>query len=150
MSTSADSNSPSDNPHNNSQKNTFKNSVTKDNEQRRFTRVAFVNHISLNKGEQQWDGTVVDISFNGILVSSDVNIDVDDNSPIMGATIHFENGDRINARLALAHHHGKFYGFRFHEIDSDSLTHLRGIIEYNLGDGHTCERELLTLFRYHQ
>ena len=146
MPTSADSNSSGDS----SQNNSPKGNNPKDNEQRRFTRVAFVNHVTLNKGEQQWDGTVIDISFNGILVSSDASINVTDSDPIIGATIHFENGDRINARLALAHHNGKFYGFKFHEIDSDSLTHLRGIIEYNLGDGHTCERELLTLFRYHQ
>jgi hypothetical protein len=146
MPTSADSNSENNNP----QDHDSEGNNSKDNEQRRFTRVVFVNHISLNKGEQQWDGTVVDISFNGILVSSDASIGVNEDDPIIGATIHFENGDRINARLVLAHHHGKFYGFSFHEIDSDSLTHLRGIIEYNLGDGHTCERELLTLFRYHQ
>jgi hypothetical protein len=30
------------------------------------------------------------------------------------------------------------------------LAHLRNIIEQNLVDPSTCERELLALFRYHQ
>jgi hypothetical protein len=123
-----------------------------DNEQRRFTRVTFVSHITLQQGDRQWNGTVVDISFNGVLVSCDADIVLaeSDAANIVGATIHFENDDCITVKLELAHHHGKLYGFSVHEIDSNSLAHLRNIIEQNLVDPSTCERELLTLFRYHQ
>ncbi len=69
---------------------------------------------------------------------------------IVDATIHFENDACITIKLELAHHHGKLYGFSLHEIDSDSLTHLRNIIEHNLVDSDVCGRELLALFRYHQ
>jgi len=126
------------------------------NEQRRFTRVTFVSHISLQQEDRQWHGTVVDISFNGVLVSCDEEITLggdhttDQTKNIVEATIHFENDAGINAKLELAHHHGKLYGFSLHEIDSDSLTHLRHIIEQNLTDSGVCERELLSLFRYHQ
>lgn len=119
-------------------------------EQRRFTRVAFVSHIMLSQNDKQWNGTVVDISFKGILVNCETTIDVDDDNLIMNATIHFENDAKITALLELVHHNGTFYGFCLHEIDSDSLTHLRHIIEYNLVDHDTCERELLSLFSYHQ
>ncbi|MGS2717460.1 PilZ domain-containing protein [Eionea flava] len=123
-----------------------------DSEKRRFTRVAFVSHISLSKEKEnfQWEGTVVDISFNGILVNIDTESSIGEMGAIINATIHFENDARIDATLQFAHHHDKFYGFSFHEIDSDSLMHLRRIIEHNLGDSSICERELLTLFRYHQ
>ena len=123
-----------------------------DNEQRRFTRVTFVSHITLQQGDRQWNGTVVDISFNGVLVSCDADIVLaeSDAANIVDAIIHFENDDCITAKLELAHHHGKLYGFSVHEIDSNSLAHLRNIIEQNLVDPSTCERELLTLFRYHQ
>lgn len=121
-------------------------------DKRRFTRVPFVSHISLSKEKEnfQWEGTVVDISFNGVLVNIDTVASIDQKDAIVNATIHFGNEARIDAQLELAHHNDTFYGFSFHEIDSDSLTHLRGIIEHNLGDSATCERELLTLFRYHQ
>jgi hypothetical protein len=127
-----------------------------DNEQRRFTRVTFVSHITLQQGANQWNGTVVDISFNGLLVSSDANIVLaesltdSDGINIVDASIHFENDACITTKLELAHHNGKLYGFSLHEIDSDSLTHLRNIIEHNLVDSGVCERELLALFRYHQ
>ncbi|EGG95347.1 hypothetical protein IMCC1989_770 [gamma proteobacterium IMCC1989] len=129
------------------------NSATQDSEQRRFTRVSFVNHIVLKKGDTQWNGTVVDISFNGVLISCDSDIALTKaagSADIVDAIIHFENDDYIMAKLELAHHHGKLYGFSLHEIDSDSLAHLRNIIEHNLIDSSVCERELLTLFRYHQ
>jgi hypothetical protein len=123
-----------------------------DDEQRRFTRVTFVSHITLQQDDLQWNGTVVDISFNGVLVSCDADIVLAEShtAKIVEATIHFENDDCITAKLELAHHHGKLYGFSMHEIDSNSLAHLRNIIEQNLVDNNTCERELLTLFRYHQ
>jgi len=126
---------------------------TQDNEQRRFTRVTFVSHIVLQKGDEKWKGTVVDISFNGVLISCDGDINLTkntDTADIVNAFIHFENDECITAKLELAHHHGKLYGFSLYEIDSDSLTHLRNIIEHNLTDSSICERELLTLFRYHQ
>ena len=129
------------------------NSTTHNNEQRRFTRVTFVNHIVLKKGDTQWNGTVVDISFNGVLISCDSEITLThpaDSSDILDAIIHFENDDYITVKLEMAHHHGKLYGFSLYEIDSDSLAHLRNIIEHNLIDSSVCERELLTLFRYHQ
>jgi hypothetical protein len=123
--------------------------VEETNEKRRFTRVPFVNHIALSQGNQSWIGNVVDVSFNGVLIHLDVDSTIDPQTTV-AAIVHFENNANIHADLTLAHNHEHFYGFSFNEIDSDSLTHLRNIISHNLGDTKACERELISLFSYHQ
>jgi hypothetical protein len=125
------------------------NNLKNPSEKRRFTRVPFVSHIALTQGDEHWEGDVVDISFNGILINfSHVLVLNKDN--ILLSTIHFENDTSIHANLKLAHQNGHLYGFCFSEIDLDSITHLRNIISHNLGDSHACERELMSLFSYHQ
>ncbi len=119
------------------------------NEKRRFTRVPFVSHITLNQNDTLWEGTVVDVSLNGVLVSSKSLYRLNDNS-IIHSTITFEDGTELHATLQLAHHHEDFYGFCFKAIDSDSAAHLRNIITHNIGDSSACDRELLSLFSYHQ
>lgn len=118
-------------------------------EKRQFTRVPFVSHIAMSNKHHQWQGTVVDISLDGILISFNESIDIGSDT-VLSATLHFENDTQIQADITLAHHHDSFYGFHFHEIDCDSLSHLRQIISYHLGDAHACERELMHLFSYHQ
>lgn len=119
------------------------------NDKRRFTRVPFVTHISLSHNEQLLKGSVVDISFNGALLHFDTDLTIDKQT-IFSSTIYFENDSNIHADLKLVHRNNQFYGFCFSEIDSDSLTYLRNIISLNLGDANACERELMSLFSYHQ
>ncbi len=125
------------------------NPVDKNQDQRRFTRVPFVSHMTLRQGQHTWQGNVVDISFNGALVEA-TDLPINEQSPPLNATLTFEDNSSIELTLRLAHHHQTFYGFCFSEIDSDSLTRLRNIISLNLGDAKACERELASLFSYHQ
>jgi hypothetical protein len=118
-------------------------------DKRRFTRVPFVSHIALSHDGFDWEGEVVDISFNGILINFDPPTPLDTDM-IVSSTLHFENDTNIQAKLQLSHHHDDFYGFCFNEIDIDSIAHLRNVITHNLGDSGACERELMTLFSYHQ
>lgn len=118
-------------------------------DKRRFTRVPFVSRIELTHDQQQWSGNVVDISFNGVLINCEPQIIAQDNQTL-NATLYFDKDYTIHAKLKLAHHHDAFYGFYFDEIDSDSLNHLQRIISYNLGNMQACERELMSLFSYHQ
>ena len=114
-------------------------------DKRRFTRVAFISHITLSHNKQHWQGNVVDISFNGILIDFDLSPTLD-KSILFNAVIHFENGASICSDIQLAHNHDNHYGFCFTKIDSDSLTHLLNIISLNLGNKSACERELMCLF----
>jgi hypothetical protein len=116
---------------------------------RQFTRVPFVTQVTLIQGEQLWLGHVLDISFKGILVSSSTPFTFDETKPV-NAEISFDNGTSMKIKAKQSHTNGKLFGFRFLEMDVDGMTHLRNIIMLNLGDDAACERELISLFSYHQ
>jgi len=118
-------------------------------EKRQFTRVSFVTQVKLSQGEQLWLGHVVDISFKGVLVNSRTPLTFDPDQAV-NAEIFFENGISMKVKVKEAHNNGQFYGFNFLEMDVDGMTHLRNIIMHNLGDESACERELISLFSYHQ
>jgi hypothetical protein len=124
-------------------------SIMTTEEKRQFTRVSFVTQVKLSQGEQLWLGHVVDISFKGILVNSRAPLTFDKNEAV-NAEIFFENGLSMKVKAKEAHHNGPLYGFNFLELDVDGMTHLRNIIMHNLGDESACERELISLFSYHQ
>ena len=114
--------------------------------------IASINATNDSKNHyRDWQGTVVDICFNGILINGrslpTERLATEDSN--IASTIHFESGIDINAHLELVHQHDDFYGFRFAEIDSDSLSHLKKLVMLNLGD-EACQRELMSLFSYHQ
>ena len=118
-------------------------------EKRQFTRVPFVTQVHLSQNEQLWLGHVVDISFKGILVNSSTPFTFDEAQPVI-VEISFDNGSSMKIKAEQAHSNGQFYGFKFLEMDIDDMTHLRNIIMLNLGDDTACERELISLFSYHQ
>lgn len=118
-------------------------------DKRLFTRVPFVIRVTLTQNQQLWLGHVVDISFNGMLVNSRTPFTFDAKTPVI-AEITFENGSVFKVKTEQAHHRNELYGFRFLEMDLDSMTHLRNLMLLNLGDVDQCERELETLFGTHQ
>jgi len=51
----------------------------------------------------------------------------------------------ISMKLRYAHGQGKQIGFKCEQIDLDSMTNLRRLVELNLGDSALLERELNAL-----
>lgn len=118
-------------------------------EKRRFTRVPFACDIVISQEPHLWIGTVVDISFNGILVNAKFDTEFDPNATF-NTTVTFDNGEQFNVTASLIHHNNHFYGFRYKQVSTEDLHHLRNLIMLNLGSDTACERELLSLFSYHQ
>ena len=125
------------------------NSGKSNNDKRQFTRVPFVSHIHLSQTGDHWQSQVVDVSLKGILIDIDSQQTINTESPV-NAVIRFENESEIQATMTLSHHNGRLHGFQFTEMDSDSISHLRNLITHNVGNTEACDRELMTLFRYHQ
>jgi hypothetical protein len=56
----------------------------------------------------------------------------------------------VRMEVTVAHVHPIFAGFVCHHIDIDSMTHLRRILELNLGDPHLLEREINEMIQLNQ
>lgn len=115
------------------------NDTTSD--RRRFKRIAFDARTELNQGPYRWPVQLIDLSLKGLLIErpepwlgeADQPFEVD---------IHLGSQINVQMTVQLAHDdHGQL-GFQCSHISLESISHLRRLIELNLGDQAELEREL--------
>lgn len=111
-------------------------------EQRRFHRIEFDAACEVQWQEQIWQAQVLDISLKGILLQRPSKWTVAVNE-LCEITV-FLNGTEAGIVMAviLRHVEDQRLGFQVQYIDMDSATHLRRLVELNLGDATLLEREL--------
>ncbi len=115
-----------------------------DNNRRRFQRVAFDAATQLVQGERTWDVALHDLSLKGLLVKCPNTWNGDPNLPFI-ARISLDTETRIEMEVVLTRTVNDMLGFICRHIDLDSISHLRRLVELNLGDERLLERELATL-----
>jgi len=116
-------------------------------ERRRFSRIPFEAkaHINSHKGELHLNCHVIDVSLNGILITIPDNWQgkMDDEYTI---DLLLENAQLvIKMEAAVAHLDKESIGFICKHIDLDSITHLKRLVELNLGNEELLHRELSAL-----
>lgn len=114
-------------------------------ERRHFARVTFDSPARLTHATAQSDVTVLDLSFKGALVSRP-----DDATFTLGAacelTVMLAGVETaIAMSVEVAHVEPGRLGLLCRSIDLDSMTHLRRLIEVNLGEADLLDRELKAL-----
>lgn len=114
------------------------------NERRKFSRILFDAHVELAQGEFHWRASLLDISLKGLLLQQTLPMEVNHTQPIL-VKILLSDSTCIAMSVMLAHQHHNQTGLMCTSIDIDSVSHLRRLIELNLGDASAAERELSEL-----
>lgn len=113
-------------------------------ERRHYQRVTFDAEIVMESGESTWLCHLVDISLKGLLV-----IFPDEIETSMDQTYQMEFrlgiDAAINMGVKVVHVEDHLVGLEWHDIDLESLTHLRRLLELNLSDPEEMHRELSEL-----
>ncbi|MBM7061490.1 PilZ domain-containing protein [Pseudomonas sp. UL073] len=117
-------------------------------ERRRFHRVAFDATTELRQGERRWPVTLHDLSLKGLLVERPAGWDGDAEQPF-NATIQLASDVQVNTEVHLTRVQDQLLGFEILHIDLDSISHLRRLVELNLGDEGLLERDLAALGEEH-
>ena len=113
-------------------------------EKRHFQRIPMDGHVALFCSGDRWDSRLLDISLKGALIAAPADWGADSASNCQlelrldgevvicmdGTVVHCENGN---------------LGFRCDHIELESITHLKRLVELNLGDESLLERELTEL-----
>ena len=109
---------------------------------RKFSRVGFNIDCRYKTGTREVLCRVLNLSLKGVLVETDETLDpVKDKSGEI--EIKLLNSDiTISFLSELVHRNGKQTGFRFVKTDSESITHLRSILEANTGNPDLIDSEL--------
>jgi len=115
-------------------------------DQRHFHRIAHDAYASLESGGVTRACQVLDVSFKGCLVrlNSDWTLDPEQEYALL---LHLAPGRDIRMHVRLAHQEGVLAGLHCVELDLDSATELRRLVEFNLGNPALLERELHALVR---
>lgn len=113
-------------------------------ERRRFSRILFDAHIELAQGDYHWRASLLDISLKGLLLQQQLPENINHREPILVKVLLTDN-TTIAMSVMVAHQHHNQLGLSCESIDIDSISHLRRLIELNLGDADAAERELSEL-----
>ncbi|WP_213875391.1 PilZ domain-containing protein [Pseudomonas sp. dw_358] len=115
-------------------------------ERRRFKRIAFDARTELKQGTHTWPVKLIDLSFKGLLIEKPEPWQGHTAEPFV-ADVYLGDEAKVEMHVLLAHDdHGQL-GFRCEEIELESISHLRRVIELNLGDPKELEREFAELIQ---
>jgi hypothetical protein len=116
-------------------------------EQRHFTRILFDSEVHLVGAEGSWITRLIDISLKGVLVQTPKNWRAKRGDHFL-LELNLDHEEIvIRMEVSVAHMEADHVGFRCEHIDIDSITHLRRLVELNLGDAELLHRELTELVR---
>lgn len=114
-------------------------------ERRHFARVAFDAPAQLTTTEDRLPVKLLDISLKGALLQLPRPGAVAIGTPCL-LKVELDGEDsRITMAVEVAHVDGDHAGLLCRSIDIESITHLRRLIEVNLGEASLLERELKAL-----
>lgn len=113
-------------------------------DRRRFQRFEFDAETELMQGQRCWPVQLHDLSLRGLLVHRPADWDADPAQPFE-ARIRLADDAEVRMEVEMAHSEGELVGMVCRHIDVDSISHLRRLVELNLGDEALLERELAAL-----
>jgi len=116
---------------------------------RQFSRILFSIKAILTVEDQEYPVSIHDISLNGALIKAPEH-----KAPLKSklGTLCFnlnENESEVLMHIAIVHETSEELGLQCNAIDIDSITHLRRLVELNLGDESQLNKELSQLSSYH-
>jgi len=120
--------------------------MTTNKEQRQFSRVPFDCAAVVTVGESHWSTHLFDICLKGVLL-----VRPEGWSPAIGSDCRLEiklsedNDSILMLQVIVAHVEDDRVGVKCEVIDIDGISHLRRLVELNLGDPDLVDRELNAL-----
>ena len=114
-------------------------------ERRQFNRILFDADAQLIQGKQQWPATLVDVSLKGALLELRMSEALDTEQPLE-LIIKLQGSDSpIQMQGHITHKEVHKIGFNCTDMDIDSATELRRLIELNLADEDLLQRDIHAL-----
>lgn len=112
---------------------------------RHFTRIQFHTDARLSLPDGETGVEVVDLSLKGALVrpTGELFATIGTNGSLKIRLD--ETGTEIAMGITIVHREAGVLGLACREIDLDSVTHLRRLVELNIGDEAVLQRELTAL-----
>ncbi len=115
------------------------------NEKRHFSRIHFDADTYLISAEGSWRCHLIDLSLKGALIDAPRDWSGRPNDHFLLELALDGNDAVIRMEVSVSHIENDHVGFRCEHIDLDSISHLRRLVELNLGNAELLDRELSAL-----
>lgn len=112
---------------------------------RRFSRVLFSGPVQLKSADSLYTGQLQDLSLKGALLRIESAGELRAGQNFQLQFQLNESGVDLFMDVTVAHINGTSVGVHCIKIDIDSASHLRRLLELNLGDAELLSRELTEL-----
>lgn len=113
-------------------------------ERRRFSRIDFDARVEIAQGDKNWQAQLLDISLKGLLLAKMGPYQLQPTLPLL-VKIILSDQTCIAMSAQVVHQTLEQLHLACVTIDIDSISHLRRLIELNIGDATAAERELSEL-----
>ncbi len=115
-------------------------------QRRKFSRISFHGDARLLVGDKDAACAVCDLSMKGALLEIAVPLALSVGERCL-LELHLADGNEVVVRMEgdAVHRENNHVGIVWKEIDLDSMTHLRRLLEFNLGDPDLLNREFSAL-----
>lgn len=113
-------------------------------ERRTYNRISFNAEILMQCGNEEWSCNLLDISLKGMLVEPPENLEINHDNPC-GVALFLGDDISIHARVNIIRSNDGNWGLKWLQIDSNSLQHLRRLIELNTRNPAMLMREISEL-----
>jgi len=116
-------------------------------ERRKFTRIPFDTYAELRCAAGTFDSEIIDISLKGVLLKRPKELPLVIGDEVQVTILGLNDSFTISISATLEHIEDDVLGLQYTGIDIDSATHLRRLVELNLGDTALLNREIAKLGR---
>lgn len=114
-------------------------------ERRQFSRILFDANAYLADGQQTWRTIILDLSLNGALVKMPEEAELAKHQQLRLEFVLPESDVQLVMEVEIVHKESHSLGLQCRHIDVESISHLRRIMELNIGDAELLNRELAML-----
>ena len=116
-----------------------------DNERRRFHRILFDAPTTIQTADSSLQTQLIDISLKGALARTPEGWQPEAGQPVTLHVILDEGGTEITMQALCAHIEADRVGFLCDEIDMESISLLKRLVAWNIGDETLLQRDLAAL-----
>ena len=111
-------------------------------ERRKFQRVPFATEAEINCNEKEFDGDLLYISLQGALIHGHGTIPLK-KGDICELAIHLVDSKiTMQFDVDLVHREENKFGFKFIGEDTETMIHLRRLLELNIGSSEAINKEI--------
>jgi c-di-GMP-binding flagellar brake protein YcgR len=103
--------------------------------------------LSIDDGELELDGMLIDISLGGALFAADKHLDIPSGTQCRLAVYQRQRPSFVVMQGSVVNHSRQLTGIQFQDVSEAAAGKLRQLIDMNLGVVHLLERDVGALMR---